>query len=257
MSSVFLEFEISECDLASFLYIYKCLARHRIPRTLSLSSNSVFLFLALQMRNRIAVYDFLSLVLFFKELTLFSLCLWSVALCWFILQSALVIFAVILTGESLLFENSNLAIEKILKVDLCVPLPCPILWACLLFYLFMYFQHFFTLWNLKMLQIHFVYLFPQSQNHVCQRTLVSLTGEWYQRPRSGHCVCIFQKCGCLKALLENRAMMYKNFSLFLYPSSCIHNKLHMSLLSCLIQMQYNVTWSSISPLLLCKCPLQQ
>lgn len=85
MSSVFLEFEISECDLASFLYIYKCLARHKIPRTLSLSWNSVFLFLALQMRNRIAVYYFLLLVLFFKELTLFSLCLWGAALCWFML----------------------------------------------------------------------------------------------------------------------------------------------------------------------------
>lgn len=229
MSSVFLEFEISECDLASFLYIYKCLARHKIPRTLSLSSNSVFLFLALQMRNRIAVYYFLLLVLFFKELTLFSLCLQGAALCWFMLQSAFVIFAVILTGESLLFENSNLAIEKIFKVGLCVPLPCPILWACLLFYLFMY-QHIFTFWNLKMPQVHFVYLFPQFQNHVCQRTLVSLTGEQYQRPRSGHCVCIFQECGCFKALLENRALMCKNLSLFLYPSICIHNKLHMSLL---------------------------
>lgn len=100
---------------ASFPYLFiNAGLRHKIPRTIS--SNSVFWFTLLKMRNLKAVCysPLLVLSLPLKKCTWFS-CLWRSALCWLIFSLHLS-FAVISTDTLVSLFCSSLATESTFKL---------------------------------------------------------------------------------------------------------------------------------------------
>lgn len=211
MSSVLLESEISEGGFASSSSIYKCWPRHKIPRTIS--SNSVFWFTLLKMRNLKSVillcqpfshlsrnvHDFLFV---FGGQHSAGLC-FSLHLSFVDMQ---VSFLLIL-GESLLFY---LATESTFNLAPVFPGHTPFFEA-----FFFFLITFLPLTCQDALgSSHLAYLVPQPWNQsFLQIALVSLIEGQYQKPRSGHQVCLLlQESDCFKALCEQSYEMYTHLT---------------------------------------------